>query len=147
MRADNVGAHAVATHEVIDLDTPTTRAAGAALAVAAAMVLTAPNATADIADLSIYQGHSNGYGAGCSYTITATVTVGQTVLFSDSAGAAFTPDPQITPAGDAATVNWIPSTPGMHLISARQGASVRTTPINVGTGVSTGSTSCQVFPW
>ena len=132
---------------MIDLDTPTKRAAGAALAVAATMVLTAPNAAAEITDLSIYQGASNGYGAGCSYTITATVTAGQTVTFSDSSGAAFTPDPHITPTGDSATVNWIPSTPGIHLISARQGASVKSTPINVGTGISTGSTSCHVFPW
>lgn len=109
------------------------------------MVLNASIATAAVSDLDIHLGHSNGYGASCSYTVTATSTGNQQVMFSDDAGATFTPAALITPTGGAATVNWIPSALGTHTISASQEGSVKSMVVNVGSGINTGSSNCLVL--
>ncbi len=110
-----------------------------------ASVVAVPHAGAAVTELSVPTGLSNGYGSGCSYTITARVDSAEPVVFTDAAGATFTPTDRITPVGGVATVNWIPSAPGVHVVTAAQGLSVQVATKVVGVGVATGSTTCRVF--
>ena len=121
------------------------RPATVASLVAAAVLLLPGQASATVTKLEIQQGNSNGFGTSCTYTVTASTTTDDPVVFSDLGGANFTPLPVITATGGSATVGWTPTTPGPHLITATQGDNIQTIPLNVGTGVSTGSTSCRVF--
>ncbi|MBJ8346510.1 hypothetical protein [Antrihabitans sp. YC2-6] len=117
----------------------------AGLLLATAVLSLPGQASAAVAKLDLLQGNSNGFGASCTYTLTAWTTSNVPVTFADAAGASFTPAAQVVPTGGSATVNWTPNAPGSHLLTATQGDNVQTTLVVVGTGVNTGSTTCRVF--
>ncbi|MEU6585199.1 hypothetical protein [Nocardia sp. NPDC046763] len=102
----------------------------AAAAVAVAMSPTA-SATVDVITIS-----SATPTVGGDYTLHASLSgasVGLLIYWSDN-GASLTPVGKVPwPPGEA-SLDWSPSTPGQHIITASQGSSTQTLVVNVGTG-------------
>ncbi|WP_067697477.1 hypothetical protein [Nocardia jejuensis] len=88
-------------------------------AMAAAMVLAAPSASAWVGDLAI---SGSDQQVGCSYTLTASVEVDRisTVKFTDNG--ADIPGSPVSPSllSNKVTIKWTPKTAGSHKIEARQ---------------------------
>ncbi|MBB5917361.1 hypothetical protein BJY24_006273 [Nocardia transvalensis] len=134
-------------------------ATGLATAVLAAgflTALTAPAARAVVTDLQVSPGTpafswgpQSQYGTSCTYTLTATVTIGDDrgVSFYDwTEAASFAPANYVSPANGTATVGWTPTRPGWHHISAYQGSEGGpAVDVLVGNGINTGS-ACLVLP-
>ncbi|MEV6280043.1 hypothetical protein [Nocardia sp. NPDC051832] len=113
-------------------------------AMAAALVLTAPTAPALVSSINVSQGLSFGsstvYGTGCSYTVTATASNGEAVLFWDFNGGVFDP-PGVIWVGSSGTAvaQWTPLTKGTHTLIAWGAFNDRQTQITVGTGFKLGN--------
>lgn|GEM_PF-4245122 len=120
-------------------------------ALASALALAAPQASAKVTGIDVAQstsfGSSNSYGTGCSYTITATSTgKNVAVVFMDEVnGVKTTAD--LNPVGHAvdaqghASVTWTPTQAGTHTIYAGDyvsGETYLTTQVTVGTGINLG---------
>jgi hypothetical protein len=118
-------------------------AATALGASAAALVLAAPAASANVSSVAAKPGitiGSNSYGTGCSYEVVASVNNTTPVYFYDN-GVFIGPGPA-TPNGGVATITWTPTTPGSHTLSAQQGPNwnvAYTPPLTVGAGMNLGS--------
>ncbi|MEV6769554.1 hypothetical protein AB0N05_13095 [Nocardia sp. NPDC051030] len=119
-------------------------------ALAAAAVLIAPSADAQVWRVSVASGSSIGlgssqYGSGCSYTVTVEGRSGDTAWFYDT-GAYGTFSPQSVTIGSngQATTSWTPQASGWHRIYADSyyGAAA-TDSFQVGTGINLGS-ACVV---
>ncbi|MEU2036896.1 hypothetical protein [Nocardia amamiensis] len=132
-------------------------------AIATALVLVAPNAGAAVTSVSAAQGMSFGfanYGTNCEYRVTAmmdSTSSSDPVMFTDSAGGTFSPNPAQV-SGNQATTTWTPTATGQHTISATQGtsttpgtsmtqgtAAVSTPAMTVGNGMNLGI-ACLVMP-
>ncbi|NNH68775.1 hypothetical protein HLB23_02605 [Nocardia uniformis] len=119
-------------------------------AMAAAVVLAAPGATAQVWRVNVSAGSSIGlgisqYGTGCPYTVTVEGRSGDTAWLYD-VGAYGTFDPQTITIGTngRATSTWTPQTTGWHRIYADSYyGSAQSTDIQVGTGINLGS-ACVV---
>lgn len=128
-----------------------TGATAAVLAATALAVATAPDASADVTTLHAVPGMSWGpssqYGTNCTYTLTATINAWMPVSFYDFTEAAtFSPSNYIQPTAGSVSVQWTPTRPGWHHITAYQtSAGGPSIDLLVGTGVNTGS-ACVVLP-
>lgn len=119
-------------------------------AMAAAVILVAPNATAQVWRVDVSAGSAIGlgtsqFGTGCSYTVTAEGRSGDSVWFYDL-GAYGTFNPQSTTVGSngRATTTWTPQATGWHRIWADSYyGSAGSGDIQVGTGINLGS-ACVV---
>ncbi|MFI6165286.1 hypothetical protein ACIBCN_00730 [Nocardia sp. NPDC051052] len=127
-------------------------------ALTAAIALAAPTAGASVTRVDVAPGLSfgssgGGYGAGCSYTVTATARPGATVTFLDDVEGGrtidtFKPVTQVADASGKASTTWTPAKKGKHDIWAAeyiQGESYIMTTVNVGTGINLGP-ACVVLP-
>lgn len=118
----------------------------AAVLAAAGLLMTAPQAAADIG-VYVTPGVGNGFGTGCTYWVTATGTASYYVAFYDNGEWFGGADQHPTPT--SAATRWTPKTTGQHVISARQftdgsvGEWAYTT-VDVRTGINLGS-ACPVI--
>lgn len=123
------------------------RAAAAATALfgaaAAAVVATAP-ANAAVSSITAVAGSGGNFGTTCTYDVNASAGGNNLVLFTDN-GVAIGGG-GVAPTGGIATVKWTPTTPGSHILRARQAGSLitRTTTVPVGQGLNLGSL-CMAF--
>lgn len=111
--------------------------AAAGLGAVAAAVVSAAPAGAAVSSIAAQPGLGGGFGTTCSYDVRASATGTKLVLFTDN-GVPITGG-GIAPSGGVATANWTPTTPGTHILRARQGLSVRTVAVTVGHGLNLGS--------
>ncbi|MFI6865869.1 hypothetical protein [Nocardia sp. NPDC050406] len=117
-------------------------------AMAAAVVLAAPNATAYVSNVSVASGNSIGlgsaqYGTNCSHTVTVEGSAWESVwLYSTNAGT-FNPQSFNLGSSGRATSTWTPSNTGWTGIHAWSYGGDRWTWVNVGTGINLGS-ACVV---
>ncbi|GAB2555661.1 hypothetical protein [Nocardia heshunensis] len=111
-------------------------------AVAGVAVLVAPQAGAWPSDLTISGGSS--HNVGCSYTLTATVTLDRltSVSFKDN-GTELTGSP-VTPSllSNNVTISWTPSTTGSHTLTATQDLITKSLAVDVSPASSFGSFGC-----
>ncbi|MEU0539797.1 hypothetical protein ABZ319_07990 [Nocardia sp. NPDC005978] len=124
-------------------------AAGLA-ALAGALVLTAPGASAQVWRVDVSAGTSIGlgtsqYGAGCSYTVTVQGRPGDAAWFYDIEGyGTFSPQTVVIGTDGRASTSWTPQAAGWHRIYADSYyGSAATGSITVGTGINLGS-ACVV---
>lgn len=112
-------------------------------AIAATIVLAAPQASAWVGDVSV---DGSDHKAGCSYTITASVEVDRlsTVKFTDNG--ADIPGSPVSPSllSNKVTLKWTPKTAGSHKIEARQLLISDSVTVQVGAASGTGSLGCGV---
>lgn len=117
-------------------------------AMAAAVILAAPNASAWVSNVSVSSGNSFGlgsaqYGTNCSYTVTVEGSAYESVwLFSTNAGT-FNPQNFNLGSGGKGTTSWTPTSTGWHGIQAWSYNGSQWTWVNVGTGINLGS-ACVV---
>lgn len=127
-------------------------------ALTAAIALAAPTAGAAVTRVDVAPGLSfgssgGGYGAGCSYTVTATARPGVAVVFLDEVDGNRTTDTlkPVGPVADAngkASTTWTPAKKGEHKLWAAEYISGETyflTSVTVGTGINAGP-ACLVLP-
>ncbi|MFI9505600.1 hypothetical protein [Nocardia sp. NPDC052566] len=110
----------------------------------AGLVLSAPQASAEIGARVVIAGGglSNGVGTGCAYEVVATGATGAGMNFYDN-GALFAAT-QASSAPKTHTARWTPATPGTHTILVTQNDDSKTIVLTVGTGINAGS-SCLVL--
>ncbi|WP_107654872.1 hypothetical protein [Nocardia suismassiliense] len=115
-----------------------------AVAVAAGLALSAPQASAEIGTRVVIAGGglTNGFGTGCAYQVVATGNSSAGMNFYDNgvwfAATEGSPNPKTHVA------NWTPQTTGAHTILVTQHGDSKTIPLHVGTGINGGS-SCLVI--
>ncbi|AYF76116.1 hypothetical protein D7D52_22300 [Nocardia yunnanensis] len=111
-------------------------------AVAGTIVLVAPQAGAWPSNLEVSGGST--HNVGCSYTLTATVEVDRllSVTFKDN-GTELTGSP-VSPSilSNKVTINWTPSTPGSHTLTATQDLISKSIAVDVSPASSFGSFGC-----
>lgn len=117
-------------------------------ALTAAVVLTAPDASASVWNVSVAPGASVGlggtqYGTSCSYTVTVEGTAFENVWFDDNIGGTVNPGTVNLGSSGRATVTWMPYVPGWHRIDAWTPHNDMGAWVNVGTGINLGS-ACVV---
>jgi hypothetical protein len=87
------------------------------------LALAAPDAHADVKTMTISPGPSFAtsaqHGSGCTYKITLDVNIGDLVIFSDEAPAAFNPLSPVLADATSRDILWTPLAPGRHRIHAR----------------------------
>ncbi|MFW0793395.1 hypothetical protein AAFP30_06245 [Gordonia sp. CPCC 205515] len=122
-----------------------TAAAATALfgAAAAVVVATAP-ANAVVSSITAQPGSGGNFGTTCTYDVNASASGNKLVNFTDN-GVAIGGG-GVAPSGGIATVKWTPTTPGTHILKARQVGTLvtRTTTVQVGQGLNLGSL-CMAF--
>ncbi|MBF6357505.1 hypothetical protein IU449_23640 [Nocardia higoensis] len=109
--------------------THTARTAAALFAAAAATVLVAPSAHASVQSLAV---EGSTHVVGGTYTLTAEVggaSGGLLVYFSDNGE--FIGAPKVPWPPGSATIDWQPSTPGRHILTAEQGGSTQSIVVEV----------------
>ncbi|MFE3195252.1 hypothetical protein ACFXHA_40045 [Nocardia sp. NPDC059240] len=110
-------------------------------AVAGVAVLVAPQAGAWPSDLTISGGSA--HNVGCSYTLTATVTLDRltSVSFKDNGTEIGNP---VTPSllSNSVTTSWTPSTTGSHTLTATQDLITKSLAVDVSPASSFGSFGC-----
>ncbi|BAD60036.1 Ig-like domain repeat protein [Nocardia farcinica] len=119
--------------------TRTARTAAALFAAAAATVLVAPSAHASVQSLAV---EGSTHVVGGTYTLTAQVggaSGGLLVYFSDNGE--FIGAPTVPWPPGSATIDWQPSTPGRHILTAEQGGSTQSIVVAVEEAASPGSGS------
>ncbi|MEV0248286.1 hypothetical protein AB0H76_16945 [Nocardia sp. NPDC050712] len=110
-------------------------------AMAATMVLLAPQAGAWVGDLEV---SGKDHKAGCSYTLTASVEVDRlsTVKFTDNG--ADLPGSPVAPSvlSNKVTLKWTPQTAGAHKLEARQLLISDSITVQVAASSGSGSSGC-----
>lgn len=115
-------------------------------AVAATIVLAAPNASAWVGNLEV---SGKDHKTGCTYTLTASVEVDRvsTVKFTDNGKDL--PGSPVSPSllSNKVTIKWTPATAGVHKLEARQilisdSISVTVAEGGGGSGSASGSAGC-----
>ena len=118
--------------------------AATAIAVAAAgLILSAPQASAEIGTSVIIAGGglSNGYGTGCTYNVVANSN--NTARLDVSDNGVWIGASEGSTGPKTHTVKWTPATTGTHTLLVTQGEDSKTIVLTVGTGINGGS-SCLV---
>ncbi|WP_327149311.1 hypothetical protein [Nocardia sp. NBC_01329] len=119
-------------------------------ALAAALVVAAPHASAAITEFELAPGSGTGsspapYGTHCAYTASATAEPGEYVSFYDSQKGSFDPPGAIlVGASGTVTAQWSPETPGTHTLHAVNIGSEQSLQVEVGSGLNLGS-ACPVL--
>ncbi|MCX5045806.1 hypothetical protein OG921_21805 [Aldersonia sp. NBC_00410] len=112
---------------------------------AAALVLTAPMASAEATDINVAPSlGSSQFGTGCTYDVTVAVNAATPVYLYDN-GVSVTPAP-VQASGGTAPFKWTPTTPGAHTLTAYQGPNyiAKDHLVQVGNGINLGS-ACVVL--
>ncbi|MFB8005029.1 hypothetical protein [Nocardia sp. NPDC056000] len=112
-------------------------------AAAAALLCTAPQASASVTSVTVTSTSGGKYGTGCSYKVTVKGTASESIWLYDSATSTFTPQQFTLDATGTSTSTWTPTVTGTHYVQAWSYNGSQWSTIEVGTGTNLGS-SCLV---
>ncbi|UGT42850.1 hypothetical protein LTV02_05455 [Nocardia yamanashiensis] len=117
-------------------------------AAAAALLWTAPGASAYVTSVAVSSGSSinlggGNYGTNCSYTVTVNGSPNEYVWLYDSATATFGTQQFSLGSGGTGTSSWTPTSTGTHYIQAWTYNGSQWAVVQVGTGINLGS-ACVV---
>ncbi|WP_327141040.1 hypothetical protein [Nocardia sp. NBC_01327] len=117
--------------------------ATALAASAAALLCSAPQASAYVTSVTVTSSGGGKYGTGCSYKVTVTGSANEYIWLYDSATSTFDPQQFALDATGTATSTWTPSSTGTHYVQAWSYNGSQWATIEVGTGTNLGS-ACLV---
>ncbi|MFF2555154.1 hypothetical protein ACFVUS_29410 [Nocardia sp. NPDC058058] len=117
--------------------------ATAVAASAAALLSTAPAASAYVTSVTVTSTSGGKYGTGCSYKVTVKGSASESIWLYDSAASTFSPQQFALDATGTSTATWTPTATGTHYVQAWSYNGSQWATIEVGTGTNLGS-SCLV---
>ncbi|WP_067689083.1 hypothetical protein [Nocardia jejuensis] len=117
--------------------------ATALTASAAALLCTAPQASAAVTSVTVTSTSGGKYGTGCPYKVTVKGTANESIWLYDSATSTFTPQQFTLDTTGTSTSTWTPTSTGTHYVQAWSYNGSQWATLEVGTGTNLGS-SCLV---
>lgn len=118
-------------------------AATALTASAAALLCTAPHASAYVTSVTVSSTGGGKYGTGCPYQVTIKGSANENVWLYDSAASSFAPQQLVLDATGTSASTWTPSSTGTHYVQAWSYNGSQWATLEVGTGTNLGS-ACLV---
>ncbi|MEU0545132.1 hypothetical protein [Nocardia sp. NPDC005978] len=112
-------------------------------ATAAALLWSAPQASAYVTSVTVTSTSGGKYGTGCSYKVTVKGSASENIWLYDSAAAGFDPQQLVLDATGTGTSTWSPTSTGTHYVQAWSYNGSQWATLEVGTGTNLGS-ACLV---